>query len=246
MRFTILTLFPGIFEGFLQGSLLGKAIVQKDLQVDVVDLREYASGKHRVTDDAPFGGGVGMVLKPEPIVKAVEAHRISKDKSCTVLLTPRGELFSQSLAREMGSFQQLLLICGRYEGVDERVTELVVDREVSIGDYVLMGGEVAAMVVMEGVARYSPGVVGDPGSVAEDSLSSGLLKYPQYTRPQEYRGLRVPELLLRGNHREIERWRRREALRLTLRRRSDLVNPNQLSSRDLELLKEIQMEGDKS
>ncbi|MBI4209457.1 MAG: tRNA (guanosine(37)-N1)-methyltransferase TrmD [Deltaproteobacteria bacterium] len=237
MRVTILTLFPQIFRGFLEESLIGKAVEQGLLKVDVVDIRGYASGKHRVTDDTPFGGGVGMVLKPEPVVEAVEAHRLEKLKGRAVLLTPRGELFSQPMARELSAFQQLLLICGRYEGVDERVTKLVVDQEISIGDYVLMGGEVAAMVVVEAVARYLPGVVGDPDSVAEDSFSSGLLKYPQYTRPREYRGLEVPEALLEGDHRKIERWRRREALRLTLERRPDLIRPDRLSSEDLEFLK---------
>jgi tRNA (guanine37-N1)-methyltransferase len=246
MHITILSLFPGIFEGFLRESLLGKAIAQGELQVDVVDIRGYAGGKHRVTDDTPFGGGVGMVLKPEPVVEGVEAHRLEKFKGCTVLLTPRGGLLSQPMAQELSSFQQLLLICGRYEGVDERVTKLVVDREISIGDYVLMGGEVAAMVVIEAVARYLPGVVGDPDSVAEDSLSSGLLKYPQYTRPREYRGLKVPETLLEGDHRKIERWRRREALRLTIERRPDLIHPDRLSSQDLELLKEIEAKGEES
>lgn len=219
-----------------------RAIDQGLLEVDRIDIRDYAEGNHRVVDDTPYGGGSGMVLKPEPVVRAVEANRLEEGRTQSLLLTPQGECLTQNRARELSRYDQLILICGRYEGIDARVRELVVDQEISIGDYVLMGGEVAAMVLVEAVARYIPGVVGDPHSVEEDSFSSDLLEYPQYTRPRVYRQLKVPEVLLSGNHNAVERWRRREALRLTVQRRPERIDLSRLSREDQELLNEIQRE----
>lgn len=216
MQFDLLTIFPEFFTSPLQVSLLGKALQEKKLSVTCHNIRDYTEDKHRKVDDVPYGGGPGMVMKPEPLVRAVEAIRKPAKKSRTILLTPRGKPLTQELAQQWLQWEQILLICGRYEGVDERVSELVVDEEVSIGNYVLSGGEPAALVVLDTVARLIPGVMGNQESLAEESFGEGLLEYPQYTRPVAFRGLEVPEVLREGNHAKIREWRRKQALLKTV------------------------------
>ncbi|MDI6697459.1 MAG: tRNA (guanosine(37)-N1)-methyltransferase TrmD [Candidatus Saccharicenans sp.] len=241
MRFDIVTIFPGLLESLLTAGVLKKAVEKGILQVGIHDLRDYTTDKHRQVDDRPFGGQEGMVLKPEPIFRAVEAIKES-DGSVTCLLTPQGERFDSRLAEKLAGFKQVILICGRYEGVDERVVEHLVDREISIGDYVLTGGELAAAVVVEAVSRFVPGVVGKEESVRHDSFTAGLLDFPQYTRPREFRGYRVPSVLFSGDHKKIARWRLKKALEKTLARRPDLLESRQLSSEEEELLDEIKKE----
>lgn len=222
MRIDILTIFPGIFEGPLRESLLGKAIAAGLLDVRVHDIREHAAGRHRQVDDEPYGGGPGMVMKPEPIFAAVEA--LGPGDKRVILLSPAGRRLDQGLVRELATEPWLVLICGRYEGVDERVVEGLPAEELSIGDYVLSGGELPALVVVEAVARLVPGVIGRGESHERDSFGpEGLLDHPHYTRPAEFRGMRVPEVLLSGDHAEIERWRREAALEKTRRNRPDLL-----------------------
>lgn len=222
LRFDVITLFPGMFTSPLQESILYKAQRKGLVRVTVHDLRRFTEDKHKTADDKPYGGGAGMVMKVEPLVKALEQVRGCDEPSTTVLLTPQGALFSQEKARQLSMCSRVVLVCGRYEGVDERVLGFV-DEELSIGDYVLSGGEIPAMVVIDAVARLIPGVVGDEASVREDSFANGLLKYPQYTRPPQFRGFDVPEVLLSGDHERIRQWRRREALRKTVARRPDLI-----------------------
>jgi tRNA (guanine37-N1)-methyltransferase len=231
MRIDVYTIFPGIFRSPLREGLLGKALERGILDIRIHDIREYAPGRHRQVDDAPFGGGPGMVMKPEPIFEAVlntlgygweELDRL-KEEVRVILLTPRGRRMEQSLVRELAEEEHLALICGRYEGVDERVLEHLCTDALSVGDYVLSGGEFAALVVIDAVARLVPGVVGNRESLQEESFSGGLLEYPQYTRPADYRGWRVPEVLLSGNHAAIAEWRRRKAFEWTERHRPDLL-----------------------
>jgi len=223
IRFDILSVFPGMFASPLAESLIGKARDKGLVDIRFHDIRDYATDRHRMTDDAPYGGGGGMVMKVEPIDRALEAILPDRSEGLVILMTPQGEPFSQRRAEELASRPRLVLLCGHYEGVDERVRERLVDRELSIGDYVLTGGELAAMVVVDAVSRLIPGVLGNDASAAEDSFSTGILEYPHYTRPATYRGWPVPEVLLSGNHAEIEAWRRTEALKRTLARRPDLL-----------------------
>ncbi|NOZ06123.1 MAG: tRNA (guanosine(37)-N1)-methyltransferase TrmD [Chloroflexi bacterium] len=253
MRFDIFTLFPEMFAGPFASSIVKRAQEMGRVEIALHDIRAYATDKHHTTDDTPYGGGGGMVMKPEPIFAAVErvlGERLSSGKSATpsaeiadtvrsydmgvpiILLTPQGRLFTQSVACELASHEQLLLICGRYEGVDERVREHLVTDEISIGDYVLSGGEIPAMVVVDAVVRLLPGVLGDPAATHNDSHATGLLEYPHYTRPPVFRGWAVPEVLLSGNHAEIARWRREQALRRTLDRRPDLLGSADLTPAD--------------
>ena len=234
MRFDILTLFPEMFEGILSESIIGRAIERDLFSVHVHNIRDYAMGKHRVTDDTPYGGGGGMVMKPEPIFAAVEAVR--DDVARVILMTPQGRLFSHALARELAQEEQIILICGRYEGVDERVREHLVTDEVSIGDYVLSGGELAAAVIVDAVGRMIPGVLGDPAATYKDSHADGLLEYPQYTRPAEFRGWTVPEILVSGDHARVARWRRDQALLRTKTRRPEMLAGVDLSEEDLRFL----------
>lgn len=231
LRFDIISIFPDFFGEILDYGILRRARAAGLLEIVAHDLRQWTSDKHHMVDDRPFGGGDGMVLKPEPIFAAVEAltgQNKREDFSVetrVVLLSPGGEVFSQKLAQELAqSAKQIVLICGRYEGVDERVSEALVTDEISIGDYVLSGGEPAAMVVVDAVGRLLPGALGSDTSAVFESFTENLLDYPQYTRPPEYRGLKVPEVLLRGNHAEIERWRRDAALQKTRRNRPDLLD----------------------
>lgn len=220
MRIDVVTLFPELFSPHLSTSLLGKAIEAGRLTVEVHDLREHGLGKHRSVDDSPFGGGAGMVMRPEPIFEAVE--RVRGPESYVVLLSPRGTVLRHEVVHRLSRLEHLVLICGRYEGVDERVVQHLCDEEVSIGDFVLAGGELGALVVIEAVSRLVPGVLGNAGSLESESHAAGLLEYPHYTRPAEYRGWTVPEVLVSGNHAEVERWRQERSEELTRTRRPDL------------------------
>ena len=245
MRFEIFTLFPGMFAGVFAESIIMRAQEAGHISIAVHNIRDYAEGKHRITDDAPYGGGGGMVMKPDPIFRAVEAvlglgdEDLFSPSTPIILLSPQGRLFTQAVARELAQQKRLVLICGRYEGVDERVRQFLTTDEISIGDYVLSGGEIAAMVVVDAVTRLLPGVLGDPAAAAQDSHAEGLLEHPHYTRPVEFRGHRVPEMLLSGHHAEIARWRRRESLRRTLERRPDLLARADLSLEDEVFLQEL-------
>ena len=237
MRFDVLTVLPGLFEGVFREGVLGRAVERGVIEARVWSLRDFAEGAYRQTDDTPYGGGAGMVMKPEPIVRAVEAISAGGGAApWRVLLSPQGRPFGQAKARELAGRERLLLICGRYEGVDDRVRELAVDEELSIGDYVLSGGEVPAMAVADAVARLLPGVLGNEASALQESFSEGLLDHPHYTRPPEFRGLRVPEVLLAGNHEAIRRWRRGAALRRTRELRRDLFDRARLTEEDRQLL----------
>ncbi|MDP9068909.1 MAG: tRNA (guanosine(37)-N1)-methyltransferase TrmD [Actinomycetota bacterium] len=221
MHIDLVTIFPELVNPHLDASLLGKAIAKGSISVKVHDLREKGLGAHRSVDDAPYGGGAGMVMRPEPIFETVEP--LQTRDSYTVLLSPRGTLFRHEVAQRLSELDHLILICGRYEGVDERVAEHLCDEEISIGDFVLAGGEVAALAVVEAVTRLVPGVVGNPMSLDSESHAAGLLEYPQYTRPAEYRGWSVPDVLVSGNHAEVARWRRERSRALTAARRPDLA-----------------------
>jgi tRNA (guanine37-N1)-methyltransferase len=242
MEFHIVTLFPGFFASPLRESILGKAQERGVVSVAVHDLREHTFDKHRVADDAPYGGGVGMVLKPEPIIRCLKALEAEAGSSKVALFTPQGELLTQKMAQRLAKEERLVLICGRYEGVDERIRLNYTDLEISVGDYVLSGGEAAALVVLDTVVRLLPGAVGEERSIQEDSFQRGLLDYPHYTRPAEVEGRKVPEVLLSGNHEAIRRWRRKESLRRTRARRPDLLAEASLTDEDTELLKEIDTE----
>jgi len=240
MRFEILTTFPGMIEAVAGESILGKARQKGLIDVEAVNLRDFTSDKHRTTDDSPFGGGPGMVMKPEPVFDAVEALISRRPGRARILLmTPQGRRFDQSMAEQLARESHVIMICGRYEGVDERIREHLVADEVSIGDYVLTGGELAALVVLDAVARLLPGVLGDESSPESESFSSGLLEYPQYTRPAEFRGYNVPEVLVSGNHEQIRKWRRAQSLERTLHRRPDLLESAPLTEEDRRILGRI-------
>lgn len=240
MKIDIVTIFPAMVREPLAEGIVGRAIARGLLDVRVHDLRDYTTDRHRVVDDMPFGGGPGMVLKPEPLFAAVE--RITTERgtpSAVVLTSPDGDRLTHAVAERLSALEHIVLLCGRYEGVDERVRASLATETISIGDYVLSGGELPALVIVDAVARFVPGVVGDEDSVARDTFASGLLDYPQYTRPAEFRGMTVPPVLLSGHHAEIEKWRRREALRRTLERRPELLDHAALDVSDRELLKEL-------
>ena len=240
MRFEILTTFPGMIEAVAGESILGKARQKGLIDVEAVNLRDFTSDKHRTTDDSPFGGGPGMVMKPEPVFDAVEALISRRPGRARILLmTPQGRRFDQSMAEQLARESHVIMICGRYEGVDERIREHLVADEVSIGDYVLTGVELAALVVLDAVARLLPGVLGDESSPESESFSSGLLEYPQYTRPAEFRGYNVPEVLVSGNHEQIRKWRRAQSLERTLHRRPDLLESAPLTEEDRRILGRI-------
>jgi tRNA (guanine37-N1)-methyltransferase len=257
LRFDILTLFPEMFNGVFEASILQRAQANGYIEIALHNIRDYAPGKHSVTDDTPYGGGGGMVMKPEPIFNAVEAilNVVVPDEGyqrlrqqgypAIILLTPQGRLFKQALARDLAANQErLLLICGRYEGVDERVRQYLATDEISIGDYVLSGGEIAAMVLVDSLTRLIPGVLGDADATTKDSHSEGLLEYPHYTRPVDYRGHGVPEILLSGHHANLEAWRRRQSLARTLARRPDLLAAADLSEADRAYLAGLQSSAD--
>jgi tRNA (guanine37-N1)-methyltransferase len=240
LKIDIVTIFPKMVQAPLAEGIVGRAIDRGILDVKVHDLRDFATDRHRVVDDVPFGGGPGMVLKPEPLFRAVEHIRTVRGNPDAVLLTtPDGRRFSHGDAERLSRVPHVAMLCGRYEGVDDRVRRHLATDEISIGDYVVSGGELPALVITDAVARLVPGVVGDEESVARDTFARGLLDFPQYTRPAEFQGLKVPEVLLSGHHAEIERWRRREALARTIERRPDLLDAAGLSEDDRRLLREL-------
>lgn len=242
-RFDIITLFPGIVETFFSETILKKAQEKELIEIVVHDLRKHTADKHKTADDYPYGGGAGMILKPEPIVKAIESVRQNTETGRVILTTPQGRRLDQGDVERFSGFKQLIIVCGRYEGVDERVLNFV-DEEVSLGDFILSGGEIAACAICDAVARLVPGVVGDQASVSEDTFSNFLLKYPQYTRPADFRGLTVPEILLSGDHEKIKQWRRRLCLEKTLERRPDLLEKARLTDEDAEHIEQIKKETD--
>lgn len=239
MRFDILTLFPKMFSSPFEESILGKAIEKGLIQIRTINIRDFALDKHQVVDDTPYGGGQGMVMKVEPIARAIEWVKSQSPSAWTVYLTPQGKPFNQEIAKALTFREHLILLCGRYEGVDERVKEFFVDEEISIGDYVLTGGELAAMVLIDAVSRLLTGVLGSDRSAEEDSFFNSLLEYPQYTRPSNFMGREVPEVLLSGNHRAISLWRKKEVLRRTAVKRPDLLAKANLSDEDKRFLEEI-------
>ena len=240
MKFDIVTIFPKMVEGPLTEGIVSRGITSGLLDVKVHDLRAFTTDRHRVVDDMPFGGGPGMVMKPEPLFRAVEAIIVERGRPGAVVLTsPDGERLTQKTAARLRDLEHIVILCGRYEGVDDRVRTHLATEEISIGDYVVSGGELPALVIVDAVARLVPGVVGDEQSVARDTFAKGLLDFPQYTRPADFAGHAVPPTLLSGNHKEIERWRRREALVRTLDRRPDLLNSADLDEQDRALLKEV-------
>jgi tRNA (guanine37-N1)-methyltransferase len=267
MRFDIITIFPGFFTGFFDHGVVKRAIQGGVLSIAVHDLRAFTHDRHRTVDDRPFGGGEGMVMKPEPLAEAVESLQVAPKaeragrQETVILLSAQGKKFSQATARELAQSKRVVLLCGRYEGVDERVSELVADQELSIGDYVLSGGELAAAVVLDTTMRLLPGVLGNEASAEYESFgpadsvletkapglhsthgAGGLLDYPHYTRPAEFRGLAVPEVLSSGNHEQIRRWRREQALRKTLRNRPDLLHNAELSAEDRGFLRTLEVD----
>lgn len=243
MRIDVLTLFPQMFSP-LEMSIVGRARKRSLIDLQVWDIRDYTQDRHRTADDTPFGGGGGMVMKPEPIFEAFDAVRAASPIPAgrVLLMSPGGTPFSQSMAESFAREERLVFICGHYEGVDERVSQHLATDEISIGDYVLTGGELPAMVVIDAVARLVPGVLGCELSAVEDSFSMGILEHPHYTRPQEYRGLKVPEILLSGDHEKIRLWRRKEALKKTMKRRPDLIDETRLTDEDRRLIEEIKRE----
>ena len=267
MKFDVLTIFPEFFRGPLDHGIVRRASEAGLVEIRVHDLRAFTRDRHRTVDDRPFGGGEGMVLKPEPIFECVESLGVApRDarrgaKESVILLSPQGELFNQELAGELSGLERLVLICGRYEGVDERVSEFLADGELSVGEYVLSGGELGAAIVVDAVTRLLPGALGNEASAQQESFtraataagggptstcaSGGLLDYPHYTRPAEFRGMTVPEVLVSGNHEEIRRWRRREALCKTARNRPDLLERVALSAEDKEFIAEIEIKGER-
>lgn len=234
MRFDVLTIFPEVFESPLKASLLGKAIEARILEVGIHDLRNWAPLPHRKVDDAPFGGGAGMVMAPGPVVDAVEAVR--KPEGRVLLLAAAGKPFTQALAAELATEEQVVLVCGRYEGMDDRIRQVLGAEEISIGEYVLAGGEMPALVLIEAVSRLIPGVMGNADSLGEESFADGLLEYPQYTRPAEYRGLKVPDILLSGHHANVVAWRREQALRRTFDHRPELLETSSLTEQEQRLV----------
>ncbi|MEE9591935.1 MAG: tRNA (guanosine(37)-N1)-methyltransferase TrmD [Thermodesulfobacteriota bacterium] len=221
MKYDVLTIFPEFFESPLRQGIIRRAIENGLLEVEIHNIRDYAHDRHKTTDDSPYGGGAGMLMKVEPTVEAIDAVRNGSDEK-VILVTPQGAPLNQEVVNELSGLKKLIVVCGRYEGVDERIRDFV-DMEISIGDYVLMGGEIPALVILESVTRLIPGVLGSHESVETESFSNGLLEYPQYTRPGNFRGLKVPSVLLSGNHKEIERWRQQESLKRTLERRPELI-----------------------
>ena len=242
MRFHVVTIFPEMFDGLLDVGVLKRAINNRLIEVNLTDIRDFTTDKHRSVDDYQFGGGSGMLLKPDPLFKSVESIQQQQSLDINVpviLMSPQGRTLSQKIVEDLSRFENLVLVCGRYEGVDERVREHLVTDEISIGDYVLSGGELAAMVLIETISRLIPGVLGSIESAEDDSFTSELLQNPQYTRPSLFRDWSVPEVLLSGDHKEIEKWRRQEALRRSHKRRPDLLDKNKLTKDELSFIKEL-------
>lgn len=249
MQFEVFTLLPEVFPPYLESSILQRARQRGLINVRVHNIRDYTHDKHHTTDDTPYGGGGGMVMKPEPVFEAVESvlGRTTPPAQTpavpVILLTPQGRVFTQRLAEELARHESIALLCGRYEGVDERIREHLVTDEISVGDYVLTGGELPALIVIDAVARLLPGVLGDPTGAQDDSHSMGLLEYPHYTKPPEYRGWKVPEVLQSGNHARIDQWRREQALARTFQRRPDMLEKAELSEKDRKFVEGLRLEG---
>ena len=239
MRFDILTIFPEMFATLIDYGIIGRAVKRRQIKINVVNIRDFGKGPHMMTDDRPFGGGDGMVMKPGPIFRALESIPRLKGDRRVILLTPQGQLFNQSIARDLTKLKQIVLVCGRYEGVDDRVRSRCVDMEVSIGDYILTGGELPAMVIVEVVSRLVPGILGGVRSSLEESFEDYFLEYPQFTRPRVFQGEGVPSVLLSGDHGRIRLWRRTQSIKRTLERRPDLLEKAHLSERDKCILEEL-------
>lgn len=237
--FDILSVFPEMFQSALGSSLIKRSIENGLVEVNLHNIRDYASDRHRTTDDTPYGGGGGMVMKVEPVANALKAIVSAGGKTLVILLSPQGETFEQKTVEELAQYSRIALICGHYEGIDERIREHLVDREISIGDYVLSGGELPAMIVVDAVSRLVPGFVGNSKSVLYDSFSTGLLEGPHYTRPREYESWKVPEVLLSGHQKKIDEWRRRESLKRTLQRRPDMLRQVDLAKEDKKMIEEL-------
>ncbi|MGM0509238.1 MAG: tRNA (guanosine(37)-N1)-methyltransferase TrmD [Fusobacteriota bacterium] len=245
MKFNILTLFPEMFTGFLTESMIKRALDEKKFKIDLINIRDYTDDKHNTVDDSPFGGGPGMVLKPEPLFKSlsyIKEKKKNSKKSKVIYVSPQGEKFNQEMAKDFSKLDEITILAGRYEGVDERVIDEFVDMEVSIGDFVLTGGELPAMVMIDAITRLLPGVLGNSDSYKEDSFYNGLLDHPHYTRPSEYKGKKVPDILLSGHHANIKRWRMKKSLKRTLERRPDLIDEKDLNKEQKNILKEIKDE----
>lgn len=241
MHFDILTLFPEFFDSIFAASILARAIKNRIVAINTVNIRDYAYDKHKIVDDYPYGGGPGMVMKPEPIYRAIAAAKeAAATKAWVISMSPQGQVLSQEKVMELARQEHLIIVCGHYEGIDERVNELCIDEEISLGDYILTGGELAAAVIVDSIVRLLPGALGDEESALQDSFSDGLLKYPQYTRPQEFMGLAVPDILLSGHHRHIAAWRRRQALKRTWEKRPDLLQDVPIDGEDREFLRHLQ------
>lgn len=244
MRFDCLTLFPEMLKGVLESSITGRAVKNGILDINYINIRDFAGNKHNSVDDEPYGGGGGMIMQPDPIYRAYEAILKSTEKKPKVIyMSPQGEVFNQEIARNLAEEEHLVFLCGHYEGVDERIIEEIVDSEISIGDYVLTGGEIPAMVVIDAVSRLLPGVLSSEDSYKNESHYSGLLEYPQYTRPVEFMGRKVPDVLLSGHHANIEKWRMRKSLERTLIKRPDMIENAKLSEEESKILKEIKENG---
>ncbi|MCJ7603166.1 MAG: tRNA (guanosine(37)-N1)-methyltransferase TrmD [Desulfobulbaceae bacterium] len=237
MRFHVLTIFPNLLESPLKEGIIRRALQDGKIEVELVNIRDFATDKHAMTDDRPFGGGEGMVMKPEPLAAAIRQTKLGQAESHVVLLSPQGRQYNQAVAVEFSRRKNLILICGRYEGVDERIRQNFVDEEISIGDYILTGGELAAMVIIDSVARLLPGVLGCEGSVACDTFSRGGIKYPQYTRPRDFEGYEAPEVLLSGDHTKIAEWRFAAGVKMTREKRPDLLAAMTFSKKELQVLK---------
>lgn len=237
MQFDIFTLLPDVFPPYLNSSMLARAITRQLISVNIHDIRSFTTDKHHVTDDSPYGGGGGMVMKPEPVFTAVEAVLGSPPPCPVILMTPQGRVLNQLIAFDLARHERLAVICGRYEGIDERIREHLVTDEISIGDYVLTGGELPALILVDVLARLIPGVLGDPDGAMDDSHASGLIEYPHYTKPPDFRGWPVPDVLQSGHHAEINRWRRQQSLLRTLKRRPDMLKVATLTEEDRRFLK---------
>ena len=236
MKFVVLTIFPEMFEPFWDHGIIRRAIDQKKIFAAALNIRDYAADKHHVTDDRPYGGGSGMVMKPEPLAGAIRAANRNVPSAKTILLTPQGRVFNQKLADKLVTFESLVLVCGRYEGIDERISHDLIDYEISVGDFVLTGGELGAMVIIDAVTRLIPGTLGGENAAEKDSFSNGLLEHAHYTRPQTFEGSQVPDVLLSGHHEEIENWRLESSLIRTLSKRTDLLQKKKLSQKEIDIL----------
>jgi tRNA (guanine37-N1)-methyltransferase len=242
MRFDVFTLLPEVFTPYLQSSILEKAASRGLIEIALHNIRDYARSKHHTTDDTPYGGGGGMVMKCEPVFEAIESVLGAPPLCPVILLTPQGRVFDQKIAQELSGYDRVALLCGRYEGIDERIRTGIVSDEISIGDYVLTGGELPALILIDAISRLIPGVLGDPTGAEDDSHASGLIEYPHYTRPPEFRGEKVPDVLLSGDHAKIEKWRREQSLIRTLQRRPDMLEKAELTDADRKFLAKVREE----